>query len=104
MRWLWIHLLQETGTLSSSSKAYNFWSGFGSDLGEATILGAVVATYRRHKCQSCLRPALKRGLGAVEGTHYETCHKHTNADHHGHLKVAHQALHPEMHNHLSKEK
>jgi hypothetical protein len=31
-------------------KGYNFWSGIGSDLGEITLLTAVLATYWHHTC------------------------------------------------------
>ena len=54
--WLFVHLSQETGTSNSASRAYDFWSGFGSDLGELTLVGAVVGSaygfYRSHQCQN----------------------------------------------------
>jgi hypothetical protein len=38
---------------------YQFWSGIGSDVGEVTILGALVMIYRKHEChvERCHRPA-----------------------------------------------
>jgi len=39
------------------STTYNFWSGFGSDLGEVTIIGALIVLYRHHEC------------------HVDTCHR-----------------------------
>ena len=36
---------------------YWFWSGLGSDFGEATIVAAVLATFRHHNChvKGCYR-------------------------------------------------
>lgn len=55
MRWffeVWDWFLQVTGTANTSGKWYGFFSGFGSDIGEATIFGAVVAGYRKVNCHS----------------------------------------------------
>ncbi len=54
-----------------------FWSGFGSCLGEFTIVGAVVAHYKRSTChvnspRFCWRP----GLHPVAGTPFRACGKH----------------------------
>jgi hypothetical protein len=53
--WHWvdflrIHFFQENGTDSASSRAYNFWSGFGSDLTEFGALGFLIAWYHRINC------------------------------------------------------
>lgn len=72
--WFLIHLLQETGSQNSASRAYNFWSGFGSDIGEVVIIGGIVQLYRHHVCHvdHCFR--LNRY--PVDGTPYKTCRKH----------------------------
>ncbi len=100
---VWHWLLQVTGTANESGKWYAWWSGFGADLEEFGIVVVIAGVYKRHKCQSCWRPALKGGLGRVAGTHYETCHKHTNKDVHDALKEQHRIRHPEMHEHLKGE-
>jgi hypothetical protein len=92
-----------TGTRDESSTWYGFWSGFGGSIPDFLLLGTLWAIYKRNKCQSCRRLVLKGGLGKVEGTHYETCRKHTNAAEHETLKAKHKLLHPEMHAHLNKE-
>ena len=40
------------------ANGYQWWSGAGSDLGEATIIGAVIATAKHHNChhKGCWRP------------------------------------------------
>jgi len=50
--WHWFlrHFLQEIGATSSSSRAYNFWSGFGSDIAEFAIIGALVQVVRNLNC------------------------------------------------------
>ena len=96
-----VHLSQLTGTSSSASRSYNFWSGFGSDLGELAIFGGLVQIYRRHKCATCPRVALKGEHGHVKGTHYYTCHKHTDKDTHDSLVSRHKVLHSKMHEHLN---
>ena len=62
-----IHFLDFIG-LTSTNKMYNFWSGFGSDIGELAIVGAL---YRHVNCheKGCWR------LGHnVNGT--IVCHQH----------------------------
>ena len=69
--WLVVHLSQETGTSNSASRAYDFWSGFGSDIGEATLFTAAIGIYRAHNCHThrCWRLAKH----PVEGTPYKVC-------------------------------
>lgn len=100
MHWLnWAYWL--TGMNDEGGRAYGFWSGFGADFAEFSFVVVAYSVYRRNKCQSCRRIVLKGGLGKVEGTHYETCHKHTNSDDHDTLKRQHSVLHPKMHEHLN---
>lgn len=68
-QWLVEHLSQASGTSSSSSRAYNFWSGFGGDIG----LFAGVGVYLRHKnchTKGCWRPGHPDANGVV------VCRKH----------------------------
>ena len=67
--WFEVH----TGTVNESGPYYGFWSGFGSDIGEATLIAGVLAVWRHHSChvRGCAR------LGRqVEGTPYLACPKH----------------------------
>jgi hypothetical protein len=67
--WFQVH----TGTVNESGPYYGFWSGFGSDLGEATIVVGIAAAWRHHNChvKGCAR------LGRpVPGTPYIACPKH----------------------------
>jgi hypothetical protein len=99
---VWHWFLQVTGTDDEAGRWYAFWSGFGADFAEGAIFLSILGMYHRHKCQNCWRLALKAGLGRVEGTHYETCHKHTNKEDHAALKEQHRLRHPALHEHLSK--
>jgi hypothetical protein len=98
---IWHWLLDVTGTVipSNGSRWYNFWSGFGSDLGEAVIIGAVINWYRTHKCTSCFRLSHHD----VAGTHFRTCHKHFTAKDHARLQKIHEEKYPEMHIFMKKD-
>ena len=57
---------------------YQFWSGIGSDLGEASILAAIILGYRHHNChvKGCLR------LGHTDPAHgFPACHLHHSMKH-----------------------
>lgn len=73
MHLIWLHLLELTGILNSQSEASNFWCGFGADLGELTIVGALIAFYKKNTCEvhTCWR--LGRHMTAA-GHH--VCRKH----------------------------
>jgi hypothetical protein len=65
---------------------YNFWSGFGSDLGEATLISAVgVGVYtgvRRVNCHT--KGCWRIGHHPLEGTPYILCkHHHPGVPSHG---------------------
>lgn len=80
MHAVWSWILVVTGIKASSSPYwYNFWSGFGSDVGEVVLIGALVGVIRHHNChvKGCWR------LGAhpvyrPDGTPtpYRTCKTH----------------------------
>ena len=69
LHWFFVH----TGTYNESGPYYGFFSGFGSDIGEVTLLAAVVAGARHVNCHSkgCWRPGHK-----VDGQPYRVCHRH----------------------------
>ncbi len=72
--WLAIH----TGTVNESGPYYGFWSGFGSDLGEATLIGAVsVGVYTGARKVNCHTKGCWRiGHHPLEGTPYHLCKHH----------------------------
>ena len=78
--WHWFEV--HSGTVNESGPYYGFWSGFGSDLGEATIVVGIVATWRHHNChvKGCARLGRK-----VDGTPYLACPKH-HPDHKGYKR------------------
>jgi hypothetical protein len=57
---------------------YNFWSGFGSDLGEATLISAVgIGVYTGVRKVNCHTKGCWRiGHHVLEGTPYILCRKH----------------------------
>jgi hypothetical protein len=75
--WLAVH----TGTYippGQYSDWYNFWSGFGSDLGEIVLLAAIYQVYKKHNCHvtGCARIGHHKFKDDVEGTEYLLCRKH----------------------------
>lgn len=96
---MWHWLLNVTGIHigPNGNPWYNFWSGFGSDLGEVILLGSVITLYRRHKCTNCWRLAHHR----VQGTHYKTCHKHATKQEHLTLHNKHATEYPDQHEFLN---
>lgn len=66
--------LNWTGANNTSGNQYGFWSGFGSDLGEITLIGMGIAWYRNHTCH--VDTCHKFGKHQVEGTPYKVCRKH----------------------------
>jgi hypothetical protein len=67
------------------SDGYNFWSGIGSDFGEATILIAAIAWWKHRDCQvrGCWRFHVRN---PTAGGHY-VCKKHHPAHEGDHLSV-----------------
>jgi hypothetical protein len=57
---------------------YNFWSGFGSDLGEATLISAVgIGVYTGARKVNCHTKGCWRiGHHVLEGTPYILCRRH----------------------------
>ena len=92
--WFALH----TGTLHGGPDVYyNFWSGFGSDLGEATLISAVcVGVYTGVRKVNChTRGCWRIGHHQLEGTPYILCkHHHPEVPNrgatHGHILIQHQ--------------
>lgn len=73
MTWL-LHIL---GIDNGSGRWYLWWSGAGSDLGEAAIVGALFAHYRRHICHvNAPRSCWRLGMHPVAETGFRTCRRH----------------------------
>jgi len=72
--WLQVH----TGTINESGPYYGFWSGFGSDLEEFGILGAVgAAIYQLVKKYNCHEPGCWRiGQHPAAGGQFLLCYRH----------------------------
>lgn len=81
--WFALH----TGTLHGGPDVYyNFWSGFGSDLGEATLISAVcVGVYTGVRKVNCHTKGCWRiGHHPLEGTPFILCrHHHPDVPNHG---------------------
>jgi hypothetical protein len=69
--WLAIH----TGTDNEPGPYYGFWSGFGSDLGEATLLAALLGALHKHNCHT--KGCWRIGRHVVDGTPW--CNHHHQA-------------------------
>jgi len=72
--WLGVH----TGATNESGAYYGFWSGFGSDLAEFGILGAVgTAIYQLVKKYNCHEPGCWRvGTHPAAGGQFLLCYGH----------------------------
>jgi hypothetical protein len=72
--WLGIH----TGTLNETGPYYGFWSGFGSDLAEFSILGAIgTGVYQLVKKYNCHEPGCWRvGTHPAAGGQFLLCYHH----------------------------
>jgi hypothetical protein len=72
--WLQVH----TGTINESGPYYGFWSGFGSDLEEFGILGAIGAgIYQVIKKYNCHAPGCWRvGQHPAAGGQFLLCYRH----------------------------
>jgi hypothetical protein len=69
--WWWVEI--HTGTVNEAGPYYGFWSGFGSDIAEVTLIAGVVAAYRHHNCHVKGCPRLGK---PVDGTPYLACPRH----------------------------
>jgi hypothetical protein len=87
LHWLAVH----TGTVNEPGPYYGFWSGFGSDIGEVALLGAIFAGWHRVNCH--VRGCWRIGRQHVEGTTYVVCRKHhpDGKPTHHHILAMHRA-------------
>jgi hypothetical protein len=78
--WLAVH----TGTVNEPGPYYGFWSGFGSDLAEFSILGAIGAgVYQLVRKYNCHEPGCWRvGTHPAAGGQFLLCYRH-HPDFHG---------------------
>lgn len=72
---LWHLFLHWTGADNVSGPEYGFWSGFGSDLSEITLLVAMYALLRKHNCHQ--KRCWRIGRHVVNGTPW--CNRHHQA-------------------------
>ncbi len=73
--WVALH----TGVINGGpDKYYNFWSGFGSDLGEATLISAVcIGVYTGARKVNChVKGCWRIGHHPLVGTPYVLCKRH----------------------------
>lgn len=91
------HLIQHwlaymTGSLNTSGAPpnYNFWSGFGSDLSEVALIGALLTVVRRHNC--AVRGCWRVGRHVTASGH-RVCARHhpEGAPTHAEVITAHEA-------------
>ena len=74
-----IHWIAEhMGLDNLSGTYYGFWSGIGSDLGEVTLLAAVVGLWRAHACH--VNHCWRIGHRKVPGTDHIACRRHHPTD------------------------
>jgi hypothetical protein len=72
--WLAVH----TGTINETGPYYGFWSGFGSDLTEFGIIGAIAtAVYQLFRKYNCHQPSCWRvGTHQAAGGEFSLCYLH----------------------------
>ena len=72
--WLQVH----TGTVNEPGPYYGFWSGFGSDIAEFSILGAIgTGLYQLVKKVNCHEPGCWRvGTHPAAGGQFMLCYRH----------------------------
>ena len=93
--WHWLLNVTGTNIPTNGSKWYNFWSGFGSDLGEVVIIGSLIGLYKHHNCP--VKGCWRIGRHQVDGTPYKTCHKHATVEVHKRLHKEHKNKYPAQH-------
>lgn len=71
---IWHWFLHFTGSDNVSGPWYGFFSGFGSDLGEIVLLGALWSILRKHNC--AVHHCWRVGRHKVPGTEHICCRRH----------------------------
>jgi hypothetical protein len=97
--WLGVH----TGTLNEPGPYYGFWSGFGSDLEEFGILGAIgAAIYSLFRKYNCHEPGCWRiGNHPAAGGQFNLCYRH-HPDFQG-TKPTHEVIERLHREHLERQ-
>ena len=97
--WLQVH----TGTINEPGPYYGFWSGFGSDLAEFSILGAIgTGVYQLIKKYNCHEPGCWRiGNHPAAGGQFLLCYRH-HPDYRG-KKPTHELIERLHRQHLEHE-
>ena len=97
--WLEVH----TGTINESGPYYGFWSGFGSDLAEFGIIGAIgTCFYQLFKKYNCHEPGCWRvGIHPAAGGRFALCYKHP-PDYRG-TKPTHELIERLHREHLERQ-
>ena len=97
--WLQVH----TGTVNEPGPYYGFWSGFGSDLEEFDILGAIgAAVYQLVKKYNCHEPGCWRiGQHPAAGGQFLLCYRH-HPDYQG-RKPTHELIERLHREHLERQ-
>jgi hypothetical protein len=95
LHWLAIH----TGTVNEPGDYYGFFSGFGSDLGEYTVVAVLLAglvhTFKRHNCREhkCWRIGIHT-FADKDGQVHPVCRRHHPTmppkEHHIHFADMHR--------------
>ena len=67
-------LLTVTGINNEAGKWYAFWSGFGANFGEVTLLAGVLAAWHRVNCHA--KGCWRIGRQQVAGTTLVVCRRH----------------------------
>lgn len=78
MHGVWLWMLHFTGADDESGPWYGFWSGFGSDIVEFSLLGGLITAYKHHQCHrhGCWR------LGHRDPSHgFPACRLHHSRAH-----------------------
>ena len=97
--WLQVH----TGIINESGPYYGFWSGFGSDIEEFGILGAIgAAVYQLVKKYNCHEPGCWRiGNHPAAGGQFLLCYRH-HPDYRG-KKPTHELIERLHQQHLERQ-
>ena len=74
MSGLWHWLMTVTGITDEAGKWYAFWSGFGANFGEVTLLAGVLAAWHRVNCHT--KGCWRIGRQQVAGTTLVVCRRH----------------------------